>query len=244
MKIFKWLKKDWFKLIIVIAFIIGLLWLGRACSNAKYEKDIAKLDDEILELNEKNVKLAGEVNEYFADALANEKVVADLKAEVVESKLRIEELEKEEAEVGAIVAELPPSQLVEDTRMILECAEIELTEDGVLFSVACAQSNLVKLKRFSLVENKYDEAIFALSKSEEALHFQERVAWNLYGVAWKLGDQILNLKVIGKRKDKKFELSEKQRRKSWWNGLKIGLVIGGGLTITFVIIMPLIRLLI
>jgi len=136
------------------------------------------------------------------------------------------------------------SQLVEDTRAILECAEIELTEDGVLFSVACAQSNLVKLKRFSLVENKYDEAIFALSKSEEALHFQERVAWNLYGVAWKLGDQILNLKVIGKRKDKKFELSEKQRRKSWWNGLKIGLVIGGGLTITFVIIMPLIRLLI
>jgi len=239
-----WLKANWFKLFIVFVLIVGILWVGRTCSDAIHEKKIRKLDKEITEKTEENIKLQEEVNEYFKGVQANEKVVVALKAEIAESKLRIKELEKEEAEVETVAAELPPSQLVEDIRIILECAEVELTEDGILFSEVCARSILARLKKFSLVENKYNEAVLALSKSEEALHFQERVSWNLYGVAWKLGDQILNLKVIGKKKDQKYELAEKQRRKSWFNGVFIGFTIGAGITVMFVIVIPLIKLLI
>jgi len=208
--------------------LITLILLENYCRDAGYEKKIRDLDEEISDLKGKNSKLEGEVVDYINDALAERKEVEKLKTEVEASKARIEELEIEEAEVEEIVMALPPSQLVEETREILGCQDILLNEEGVLFSVECAREGLLKLKRFSLVEGKYDEAIFALSRSEKALIRQERVSWNLFGALWKMGDQISNYKVMAKKQDVKFNLSEKQNKKSFWSGLFKGFIIGVG----------------
>jgi len=240
----KWLKKNWLRLIVgavIVGFFFSVLSSIRSCDDAAYKKDIAALDDEIADLKGKNVVLEEEAITYVTDAEANQIRVEELKAVVADSKLKIEELERQELEIEVEVMELPALRIVEETKENLGCSEILLNEEGVLFSVECARLGLLKLKRFSLVEKKYDEAIFALSQSEEALHFSERRSWNLYGALWKLGDVVLNLRVIVKKQDIKFMKSEKQRKKGFLKGVLIGVAIGGGITVTFVIIIPAIK---
>jgi len=132
---------------------------------------------------------------------------------------------------------LPPSGLVAETRKILGCEDILLNKEGILFSVECAREGLLKLKRFSLVEKKYDEAVFALSKSGKALAFQKRVSWKLFGALWKMGDQIINYKAMAKKQDIKFNLAEKQSKKRFlsglWKGFVIGVVVGVVATAAF-----------
>lgn len=243
-KILKFLLKNWLRLTIVISLIILMIiligWI-RSCSDAGYKEDIEVLDEEISELKKKNVKLEDEVHEYIKDAKADAKVVVELKAEIVESKLRIKELKKAEVKIYESVMALPASELVEDIRKILECAEVELTDNGILLSEVCARLNLVKLKGFSLVKQQLDETAFALSTAEEALHFSERQSWHLYGALWKLGGVVLNLRIIAKNENQKYERSEKQRKKSYFKGILLGLTIGAGITITIVLIIPLIR---
>lgn len=235
----KWIKKNWIP--IAFAILIIILLVDKSCDDSAFKKNIAVLDKDVTELEGKNVILEEEVVEYVLGAIADQEIVAKLKTAIDESKLRIEELEKEESEIIEKIMELSPSKLVEDTREILGCGNILLNKEGILFSIECAREGLLKLKRFSLVEGKFDEVILALSISEKALQGQEKISWQLFGALWKMGDQILNYKVIVKKKDKKYDLSEKHRKKSFWHGLKIGLVIGAGITITIVIIIPLIR---
>ena len=149
------------------------------------------------------------------------------------------------------VAELPASKLVAESQEILECAEIELQDDGILFSIECARISLTMIKQFSLIKEELNATSFSLSESTEALQFQKMATWYFLGAAWKLGSQVLNYKVMVKkheeiieRKDEKFTLCQSQKKKSFWSGLKIGLVIGGGITITFVIVIPMIKALI
>jgi len=227
----------WKWILLAAGILIALFFLEKYCRDAGYEKKIEKLDEEISDLKEDNVKLEGEVVEYIKGAIADEALVAKLKAEVEERKSRIEDLEKEEAEVEEVVMALPPSELVEETREILGCAEILLNQEGILFSIECAREGLLKLKRFSLVEGKYNEAIFALAKSEKALKLQERVSWKLYGALWKMGDQVLNYKVMAKKQAIKFNLAEKQSKKRFfsglWKGFVIGVIAGVVITATF-----------
>lgn len=227
----------WKWIILAGVILIALYFLEDYCRDAGYEKKIGDLDKEISDLKKDNSKLEGEVVEYVKGAIADEVEVAKLEAEVEESKSRIEDLEKEEAEVEEIVMALPPSKLVEETREILGCADILLNQEGILFSVECAREGLLKLKRFSLVEKKYDEAIFALSKSEKALTFQKRVSWKLYGALWKMGDQVINYKAMAKKQDTKFNLAEKQNKKRFfsglWKGFVIGVIAGVVITATF-----------
>lgn len=227
----------WKWIFLAAGILIVFFSFEKYCRDAGYEKKIRDLDKEISDLEEENVKLEGEVVEYVKGAIADEAEVAKLEAEIEESKSRIKYLEKEEEVVEEIVMALPPLELVEETREILGCAEILLNEEGILFSVECAREGLLKLKRFSLVEKKYDEAIFALSKSGKALTFQKRVSWRLFGALWKMGDQIINYKVIAKKQAIKFNLAEKQNKKRFlsglWKGFVIGIVVGAVVTTTF-----------
>lgn len=238
-KILKFLLKNWIP--VAFAVLIFVLLTDKSCDESAFKEDIAQLDKEITEIEKKNVVLEDEVFERIENAKADAKVVEELKAEVAESKLRIKELKKEEVKIYESVMALPASELVEDIRRILECAEVELTDNGILLSEVCARLNLVKLKGFSLVKQQLDETVFALSKSEDALHFSERQSWHLYGALWKLGSVVLNLKVIVKKKDQKYERSEKQRKKSYFKGIVLGITIGTGITLTIVLAMSLIR---
>lgn len=240
----KWLKKNWLRLALGILGV-ALLFLGllsiRSCDEAAYLEDIKTLDEEISELKEKNVKLEDEAVEFVEGAKAYEKVVAEKEANIEASRLIILDLRKKREEVVAEVMELPPSDMVERTREILDCAAVELTEEGILFSVECSRKVLAMIAQFSLIKEEINQTGFSLSEYGEALQFQKMVSWKLYGALWKLGGQVLNLKVIVKSTEKKFTRSEQQRKKSFWRGLKIGFIIGGGITITFVIVLPLIK---
>lgn len=245
MKILEWVKKNWLRLIIVISAVVLLFYVlsvVRSCDEAAYQKDIAKLDEEILELETDNERLEEEKGKAIAGAKAAEKVVAEKEVEIAEAELRIKALEKEEIKITQVVAELPPSELVKETREILECAEVKLTDDGILFSVECMRSNLEKLKRFSLVENKYNEATFALSTSKETLQFQKMATWYVYRIAWAQGSQIMNYRSIVKKQDLKFVRCEKQRKRNFLKGAIIGVIIGAGIVVTIVIVVPLIKL--
>lgn len=244
MKIPKWIKKNWLRLIVgavIIGFFFYVLSVVRSCDDAAYNEDIKVLDEEISGLKEDNVKLEDEAKVYIADAEAYKKVVAEKEANIEQSRLRILELQKKRETVVAEVAQLPPSRLVEEIQEILDCVQVTLKSEGILFSVECSRKVLAMLKDFSLIKEELDETRFSLSESLEATQFQKMVSWKLYGALWKLGGVILNLKVIVKSTEKKFTRSEQQRKKSFWRGLVIGVAIGGGITVTLVIVIPLIK---
>ncbi len=234
------LKKNWLPLVLAILVVV-FAWGVRTCGEAKYKKDIKELDEEIFGLKKDNVKLEDEAVDYVAEAEVYKKAVAKKEANIEKSRLIILELRKKRETIVAEVMELPPSRLVEEFREILDCVQVELEEDGILFSIGCSQKALAMIAQFSLIKEEIEQTGFSLSEYGGALQSQKMVSWNLYGALWKLGGVVLNLRIIVKKQDIKFAKSEKQKRKSWWNGLKIGLAIGGGLTITIGIIIPAIK---
>lgn len=242
MKIFNWLKKNWILvsvggLIIIIIFAWGV----RACDGARYKKNIKELDGKIVEKEKRIAALEADVLKGVKRVLKAEAVVAVKEENLEKSRLRILTLERKEAIIVEIVMALPPSRLVEEFWDIPDCQKVELTEKGILFPVKCAQAVLVKLERFDLVLAQLKETRFSLSESMGATEFQKQATAHVYGIAADLTKQIAEYKEIVKAKDLKFDLCEKQRKKGFWRGLKTGLVIGGGITITFVIILPLIK---
>lgn len=244
MKILNWLKKNWLRVISWAALgglAIFLLSYIRSCDEVAYKEDIAALDEEISGLKAKNIKLEDEAVEFVQGAKEYEKVVAEKEANIEASRQIILDLRKKREEVVAEVMELPPSQLVKRTREILDCAQVELTDDGILFSEDCARRSLAMIAQFSLIKKEINQTGFSLSEYGEALQFQKMVSWKLYGALWKLGDVVLNLKVIVKRTETKFMKSERQRKKGFLKGVLIGIAIGGGITVTFVIIVPAIK---
>ena len=239
MKIPKWIKKNWIPLAFGVLIIV--LWGDRSCDEAGYKKDIAALDKEISEKVADNLEKDKVIKTAVKRALAAEAVVEEKEANIEASRIRILALERREPEIEAEIVALPPSELVENTREILECAEIELTENGVLFSVDCTRTVLTMAEKFSLTKERLKETQFSLSESLEATQFQKMATWNVYKIAWAQGTQILNYQDIIKSKDLKFERCEKQRKKGFWKGLKLGLAIGAGITVTITLVIPAIK---
>ena len=234
-----WVKKNW--LILALVLLVVILLLDKSCDETRYRKNIAKLDDEIAGLETENLKLDGEIQEGIREAKAAEKRVAEAEANIERSQLIIADLQRRRAEVIGRVTTLPPSELVKEVQKILNCAQVQLTAEGVLFSVKCTRTVLVVAREFSLMKKELGETRFSLAESQEALQFQKIATWNVYRIAWAQGSQIINYRTIVEAQDKKFVLCEKQRKKSFWSGLKIGLTVGAGITVTFVIILPAIK---
>jgi len=230
----KWLGENWFKILIALVFIVGVVIAYQSCGDSADQEKIDANDKEIKELNEKNEKLEGEMYEAVEKAKAAQKVVAEKEAEIAKSALKIKELQKRRTEVVRAVAELPPPRLVEDLREILDCAQIELKDDGVFFPMECSRTVLAMAREFSLIKEELKETQFSLSASLEATQFQKMATWYFLGAAWKMGEQILNYKVIIKKKDENFSLLKKQKKRSWLKGATTGFLVGVGLTIIFI----------
>jgi hypothetical protein len=235
----KWLKKHWLHLALVVLIIT--LWGTNTCSEAAYKRDIKLLDDEIAEKVADNVKKDEIIEEAKEQAIKAEGVVAEKEANIEASGRRIRELEKKETKIVDMVAALPPSAIVGQLREVLQCAAVELTDAGVLFSEECARMVLVEMKKFNSMKKRLAETEFSLSESLAATQFQKIATWNVYKIAWAQGTQIMNYQDMVKALDLKFERCEKQRKKGYWNGLKLGLAIGAGITITFTLIIPVIK---
>lgn len=222
----KWLKENWLKLIIVISIIFGLILLDRACRDDKSQEKIQLKDKEIQDLQDQNEDLEDGIYEAVENAKAAEKVVAEKEAWMAKSALVIEELIRKRIEVVRIVAELPPPRLVEDLREILNCAQIELKDNGILFSIECSRTVLIMISQFSLIKEELKETQFSLSESQEATQFQKMATWYFLGASWRLGTQVLNYKIIVKKQDEKFSLLKKQKKRSWLDGAWKGFLAG------------------
>lgn len=226
------LKNNWIPLALVA--LIFVLLGDKACDDAAYRRGIKDLDKKIAEDVKKIRELDGEVRAGEKGALAAAAVVLTLEKTIEESRIRDLELAAKEPKIEAEIAALPPSELVFRLREDLECEEIELTEEGVLFPVKCARATLVKLTRFDIVQARLKETQFSLSQSLEATQFQKIATWNVYRVAWAQGTQILRYQNVVKNLNQKYDDCEKQRKKGFWGGLIKGLLIGAGVTVVIV----------
>lgn len=237
----KWLKKNWFKVFITLVFIIGLILLDRVCHDSGAQKKIDANNKEISDLKEKNEKLEDEMYEAVENAKAAEKVVSEKEAQIAKSALVIKELREKRIKVVEMMMDLPAPRLVDDLREILACAQIELKDNGVLFSLDCSRKVLTMISQFSLIKEELKETQFSLLTSQEATHFQKMATWYFLGAAWSLGSQVMNYKIIIKKQDENFSLLKKQKKKSFWTGLKIGFIAGVGITVTVIVVIPFVR---
>lgn len=235
--IIKWLGENWLKLIIVISIIFGLVLLDRACRDDESEKKIQEKEDEISDLKKQNDDLEDEIWIAVANGEAAEKIVKEKEAEIAKSALKIKELRRKRTAVVAVVAELPPPRLVEDLREILDCALIELKDDGVFFPMECSRTVLAMIKEFSLMKEELRETRFSLSESQEATQFQKMATWYFLGASWRMGKQLLNYKVMVRKQDEKFSILKKQKKGSWLDGAWKGFLAG----VAFVVIISLVR---
>ncbi|MCK4783343.1 MAG: hypothetical protein KAV87_06295 [Desulfobacteraceae bacterium] len=224
----KFIKKNWIP--IALGILIIVLLGERACRKSTYKEDIRKSDEKIAVLESDNLMLDAVVNKAVDDARVYESRVAEIEEALIEREFTIKRLRRERAEVTAVVMELPPSELVLMTQNILDCAEIELRDDGVLFSVGCTQAVLIMAEEFSLVKEELDETRFALSESQEAMQLQKMCTWSVYKIAWGQGSQIMNYQDIIKEKDYQFDLCQKKKKGSFLEGLWRGFVTGVALT--------------
>lgn len=222
----EWLKKNWLKIIIAIAIFIGIIYLDRACRDASYEKKIKGSDKKIETLEADNLKKDDVIKDAVKMAKAAEAKVEETLAIIAERDIIIEDLRKKRAERVEVIMELPPSDLVEEAKEILECAEIKLTDQGILFSVECARNAIAMISQFSFMKQELNKTTFSLSEALEAVQIQKLATWNVYRVAWAQGSQIMNYQNIIEEKDFQFDLCEKKKKKNFWRGLKTGIIIG------------------
>lgn len=226
----KFIEKHW--LLLALGILIIVLLGERQC-RPDDDKEVLKASNErITELEKDNLKKEEAINKAVKDAKMYEEKVAEVEAELIESESIIEYLRKKRATVVEEVIALPPSMVVEQTRQILNCAQIEMTDEGVLFSTKCTQTNLTKLKQFSLIKEELDKTQFALTKSKKATQLQKQYTWTVYQIASGLISQRTSYRKIIKEKDYQFSLCQKKKKGAWWDGLWKGFVIGVIVTAT------------
>ena len=227
----KFIKKNWILLALVLLVIV--LLADRACNRPDDDKEALKESGErVTELEKDNLKKEEKINKAIDDARAYEEKVAIVEADLAESEVLVKYLREKRVTVVKEVMTLPPSIVVEQTRQILDCAQVELTEEGVLFSEECAKENLVIIKQFSLIKEELDETRFALSKSKKATQLQKMHTYTVYKIASGLVSQKINYKGIIKEKDFQLASCRKKKKSSFLEGLWKGFVIGVAVTAT------------
>ena len=221
-----WIKKNW-SFLLVLILIYALITMGARSCIEKNENDevLNESRERIMELEEANIAYETSAITSAANARVYDARAKEFEAEVKKSEIIIGRLKKERQRIEQAVAKLPPSKLVKEARLILDCAQIELVPDGALFSIDCTRSMLTKLKKFSLVREELAETEFALSQSKESAKFHEMKSWELYGLASSLGSQVINFRKIVIEKDANYASLEKRKKKSYYTGLWKGVVI-------------------
>lgn len=236
----KFLRKNWLKIIIVIAAAWPLIsYLDGRLSEKQHKAKIKTLDIDVQRLRAEN-NVIGSINDDLRTARAEEKAAADEKiAEMKENqKKELARIDREREEERTRVENLPPSEVIVETKIILlqrarENVAIELWErpEGILFSLDTAKTNLAVLVDFSFVEKKrdqwkddYDEAMSIIDDKDHTLALDEEIFIGL-------DDINFNLEGIIEKKDEKFSLSEKRNRAMYWKGIKQGAPIGGGIVL-------------
>lgn len=165
-----WIKENWLFFAGFIALILLFGSIDGYVSKRNYKRDMRTNNKEI-----KSLKQDREASGKRADANLERAYVAEenaRKERIEKEKHRANEarLEKEKKGLKARIAALPPTQVVVHTIQILrvEPEEITLRDEGVLFALSAARTNLEELERFTLVEHQYSELKMSFAKCEKS----------------------------------------------------------------------------
>ncbi len=225
----KWLEKNWFKILIALVFIIGVMIMNRACRDSAAQEKIDANNKEISDLKKEIGTLEDEAFDATETAKKWEAKAEEKEGLIIARDLEIMKLKEAQKKVTAVVMELPPSELVAETREILDCAEIELQDNGILFSEYCARRALIDLKGFSLLKEEIGLVEQSMIDCQDGWTFQKLATWNIYRTAWAQGMQILRYKTVVKKQDENFSLLKKQKKGAWldgaWKGFLAGLIM-------------------
>ncbi len=232
----KWLAKNWIKISIVIGIIlIAIGVIGLMKDNERYKRDIENLDIDIQRLEVVNDVKEGIIvdlrTKRAEDKVAAGKEIADIKEN---QKRELARIGREREEERVRVENLPASEVVVETKIILiqrakENVAIEIWErpEGILFSLDTAKTNLAILVDFSLVEEERDQWKDDYNKAMDVIKKKDKIIAGDDFIFFCFEAVTFNLKEISKKKDEKFNKSEKRNVQSWWRGAKTGGLIFG-----------------
>lgn len=224
----QWLKSNWPTL------AIGLISIFLICSSIdscvgklNYKKEIKALNNDIAILESANDFKDRENRGLRKSIVAIEEDNVGLRTELQGKDRRIREIMGERNEWRDRVRNMPATVVVIETRQALQTEEIWEREDGVLFSLSAARTNLNVLGQFTLLEEERKTLVeaYELSRIEnvnlQKIIIAERViSANL--TEQRANDQL----IIGNWRDK-FDLSEGMRKKARTKGRKEGTALGG-----------------
>ncbi len=228
MKIMKeWIKKNWPLLGLGLLLIIYLGTSIDSCvSDRNYRKEIKALNNDNAVLKMANDFKDRENKDLRKSIIVTEEEIVGIRKNLREKEGRIRYLVGKNTEWRDKVKNMPASIIVIETRQALQTEEVWEREDGVLFSLSAARTNLNVLGQFSLLEEErktlteaYELSRIENAKLRQIIKFERTISANL--TEQRANDQL----IIGNWRDK-FDLSEDQRKRARGKGRKEGGILG------------------
>lgn len=224
-----WIKKNWIPITgVFIVLVFAIVGTDAILGVLSYRSQIRKLDKSIAE-KEKDIRESeAEVEDLWQTIAERDDAIAERDKNLREKDAEIRTVREERDSWKGKVKKMTPSEIVIETRGILNCANIFERPDGVLFTLACARINLRALRT-----GEFSLAMPDIRKLEEKVALQNT---NIFDLKGEVGD----LKGIILEKDSiiadergisddwkdKFDLSEKRGKKARAKGRKEGSVFG------------------
>jgi len=223
-----WIKRNWLPLMgMFMALVMVIVGINSIVGVLNYKSQIRKLDKSIMEKENDIRKSRGNVKALRRTIAARDDAIAE----------RNNKLREKDAEIGVIreerdswkdkVEEMAPSEVVVETRKVLNCANIFERPDGVLFTLACARINLRALRT-----GEFSLAMPDIQKLEEKVALQDASMLDLNmkivgleGIIVEKDSQIAGEQGISGDWKDKFDLSEGRRKKARAKGRKEGAVV-------------------
>ena len=223
----KWIKKNvLFICFNIVALLLIIVGIDNCVSDRNYSKQIKALNNDNAVLEMANDFKDRENKDLRKSIVATEEENAIIRIELQGKDRRIREIVGERNEWRDKVRNMPASVVVIETRQALQTEEIWEREDGVLFSLSAARTNLNVLGQFTLLEEerKTLTEAYELSRQEntklrQIIKFERTISANKDGII--ANDKL----IIGNWRDK-FDLSEQKGKRARGKGRKEGAVIG------------------
>lgn len=226
----KWIEKNW--LHCAVGLIIAILVVGQmdSCvSKIQYKRQIKTLNKSISE-KEKDIKASEDrVDDLWKKVRASDDRIAKWDEAIKKKDEEIVVIRKERDSWKGKVEEMTPSEVVVETRKVLNCANIFERLDGVLFSLECARVNLRALRtgEFSLAMEEVEKLNDKITEMTAKDLMKDNQIKDLGSVILLKDKQIIGLKGVIVDWKEAFDLSEKRGKKMRKKGRKEGSIIGG-----------------
>lgn len=223
-----WLRKNWPTLIGIVVAMILVFGVVESCVNEiNYKSQIRKLNQSIAEKEKRVKESETREDKLKEDNLKKDDEIAEKNDLLREKDTEISVIRGERDEWRGKVENMPPTQIVIETRVQLACDEVYERPDGVLFSLACARTNLQILGDFSLTTDECEKLNEKVKEMAAKDLLKDAKIENLEKMYSERGVQLTNERAAKEGWKGKFDLSEGRRKKARKKGRKEGAIIGG-----------------